>query len=180
MPDCSKCGMLTDLLILAPAAIVFVILFWLSRRRGTPKVLDAAKGPPKNAIIVDGSNVMHWGGEPSLDVVSHVLRSLEQAGYAPIVFFDANVGYKVDERYYTEKTLAPLIGVPFEHIVVVASGVIADEMILNCATDLKARIVTNDRFRDWRVTFPHAAKKGTLVRGKWRDGTVKWERPLKV
>lgn len=171
--------MWTDLLLLAPAAVVFIILLTLSRRGKVPDVDDVGDDTPADTIVVDGSNVMHWGGDPSLKVLSQVLRSLEIAGYAPIVFFDANVGYKVGERYYTEETLAPLIGVRFDHIIVVDKGVSADEMILNCATDLGTRIVTNDRFRDWRVTFPHAAKKGTLVRGRWKGGNVKWERPLR-
>ncbi|MBB5721051.1 hypothetical protein FHS72_000658 [Loktanella ponticola] len=172
--------MYSDLLILAPAAIVFVVLILLSRRQAAPDVDVTEDGPPDNAIVVDGSNVMYWSGKPSLKVLAGVLRSIEKAGYAPIVFFDANVGYKVGERYYTEETLAPLIKVRFDHICVVSSGVVADESILMFATDHGLRIVTNDQFRDWRVKFPHAAKKGTLVRGKWHDGSVKWARPFKA
>ncbi len=172
--------MLSDLLLLAPAAIIFVILLLLRLRGRATDAVPSENTAPRNAIVVDGSNVMHWGGDPSLDVLARVLRSLETAGFSPIVFFDANVGYKVGERYYTEETLAPLIGVPIDHIVVVDKGVVADEMILKCATDLRARIVTQDKFRDWRVQFPHAAKKGVLVSGKYTNGNVKWARPLKV
>jgi hypothetical protein len=172
--------MLSDLLILAPAAIVFAILIVLRLRQPPDEIGPVEPTLPKNAIVVDGSNVMHWGGDPSLDVLSRVLRSVERAGYSPIVFFDANVGYKVGERYYTEETLASMIGVRFDHIVVVDKGVVADEMILNCATDLSARIVTNDKFRDWRVKFPHASKKGILVKGTYKNGNVKWARPLKA
>ena len=117
---------------------------------------------------------MHWGGEPSAQVLSMVLRSLEDHGFAPIVFFDANVGYVLADRYYNEAMLAPLIGVPSKHICVVDKGVVADEVILAFSADHGMRVVTNDQFRDWRVQFPHAAKRGQLVRGDWKYGSIFW------
>jgi len=133
---------------------------------------------PENAILVDGSNVMHWGNDPSAHVLSRVLRNLEDKGYTPIVFFDANVGYVLDDHYYNEDQLAKMIGTPARHICVVNRGVVADEAILACATDYDLRVVTNDQFRDWRVQFPHAASKGTLVSGSWREGAVVWRGKL--
>ncbi|MDP5361362.1 MAG: hypothetical protein NWP79_04330 [Paracoccaceae bacterium] len=117
---------------------------------------------------------MHWGGDPSADVLARVLRSIETKGHTPIVFFDASVGYKLGDRYYNETKLESLTGIPAKYICVVDKGVVADEGILAFASDHGLRIVTNDQFRDWRVQFPHAAKKGTLVGGQWRDGAVKW------
>jgi hypothetical protein len=172
--------MWTDLLLLAPAVIVFLILIGLSRRGVTPAPPPAdAEGPPRNAIVVDGSNVMFWGGDPSLNTLARILRSLEAADYAPIVFFDASVGYKVGERYYDELAIAPLIGIRFDRICVVSKGVIADQSILMFATDHKLRIVTNDRYRDWSVQFPIIKQKGRLVRGAWKNGNVTWQRSLR-
>jgi hypothetical protein len=121
---------------------------------------------------------MHWGPEPSDKVLSQVLRSVERAGYVPIVFFDANAGYVLDDQYYNEAKLAALIGIAPEHICVVDKGVVADEAILSFASDYALRVITNDRFRDWRVQFPHAAKKGVLLSGTWREGTVVWHGKL--
>lgn len=163
--------MLSDLFLLAPAALVFTILVLLSRR-GKPQRATATPDvwPPKNAIIVDGSNVMHWGGKPSLKVLRRVLSLLEKHGFAPMVFFDASAGYQVEDRYLDDAALAQKIGVPIDRICVVDKGVVADEMILTFARDHNLRIVTNDRYRDWRGQFPHAAQKGTLVPGKWKSG----------
>ena len=170
--------MSTDLLLLAPAAVVFAVLLLLRLRQTTDTIAKTDEGPPANAIVVDGSNVMHWSGEPSLKTLARILRDLEAKGYAPIVFFDANVGYKIGERYHDELALAPLIGIRFDHICVVSKGVVADESILMFASDHGLRVITNDYYKDWRPQFPHAKRKGTLVRGRWMEGNVKWDRPL--
>jgi hypothetical protein len=175
--------MLSDLLLLLPALFGFVILIALRERapatRGTAKV-KVEDGPPANAIVVDGSNVMHWGDAASAFTVMHILADLRAKGYAPIVFFDANVGYVLGDRYYNEQILAAMIDTPAAHIRVVSKGVIADEAILAFATNHKLRVVTNDKYRDWRVRFPHAAKKGVLRAGTWRDGNVVWRAKLPV
>ena len=121
---------------------------------------------------------MHWGQQPSALVLSRVLRSLEKHGYAPIVFFDANAGYVLGDRYYDEAMLAQLIGIPEHHVCVVNKGVVADGAILAFATDHHLRVGTNDQFRDWRVQFPIAARKGQILRGQWRDGAVVWRGAL--
>ncbi|MFT5271098.1 MAG: hypothetical protein ACI85V_001114 [bacterium] len=174
--------MYSDLLLLAPALLVFLVLLGL-RWRQTETVEHAEiveEGPPANAIVVDGSNVMYWGGDPSMNVLARVLRDVERKGYVPIVFFDASVGYKISERYHDEKALASLIGIRFDHICVVSKGVIADESILMFARDHRLRVITNDHFRDWRTQFPHSARKKNLVSGRWTEGNLKWDRPLKA
>lgn len=168
----------SDLLLLAPALLGFVILLWARLLRTPPVPLAPQDKLPPNAILVDGSNVMHWGPEPSAAILAQVLRSLTRAGYTPIVFFDASVGYVLDDHYYNEAKLAPLLGIPQEHICVVSKGVIADMSILSMASDHHLRVVSNDRYRDWRVQFPHAAKKGVLLSGTWREGTVVWRGKL--
>jgi hypothetical protein len=166
--------MFSDLLILIPAAVACFALIALNRRGKRRDVPPISDFPPKNAIVVDGSNVMHWGGDPSLKVLARVLRSVEEKGSSPIVFFDANVGYKIGQRYYDAEALAPLIGVRFDHICVVDKGGVADEPILMFANDHMLKIVTNDRFRDWSDRFPSIRKKGMLVRGTFKNGNVSW------
>lgn len=171
--------MLSDLLLLAPAAIVFAILLLLSLRDravvdvAQPEDRTPEEGPPSNAIVVDGSNVMYWGGEPSALILSQVLRAIENKGYAPIVFYDANVGYVLGDRYYDELKMASVTGVAKENICVVDKGVVADQAILAFSKDHKLRIVSNDRYRDWRGQFPHVKRKGRLVRGTCKSGAVK-------
>lgn len=185
--------MLSDLFILLPAAIVLLgLLVWdrpnakpkqRPRRRTQPKlrsrkagqrrqVKSNASGVPKNAIVLDGSNVMHWGGDPSLKVLKRVIIRIEEKGFSPIIFFDANVGYKFSDHYYDEAKLARLLGIAQRRICVVGKGIVADECILDFATLHRLRVVSNDRFRDWRVQFPAITKKGALVRGDWREGDV--------
>jgi len=177
-----------DLIALVSIAAVFLLLFrrflFPKRKRRRPARARPRKAPvtpppaeipvPQNAILVDGSNVMHWGPDPSAKILAQVLRSLERAGYTPIVFFDASVGYVLDDHYYDEAKLAPLLGISQQHICVVSKGVVADVSILSMATDYGLRVVSNDKYRDWRVKFPHAARKGVLLDGTWRDGTVVW------
>jgi hypothetical protein len=168
--------MYSDLLLLAPALIGFLVLLWW--RKTPQKTAEPDVELPPNAIVVDGSNVMYWGGDASAHTLDRVLRALENKGYAPIVFFDANVGYVLDDSYCNEAKLAAMIGTPAKNICVVSKGVVADEAILAFATDHDLQVVTNDQYRDWRVRFPLAGKKGKLVRGTWRDGSVVWRGKL--
>ncbi|WP_234417114.1 NYN domain-containing protein [Loktanella sp. Alg231-35] len=164
----------SDFLLLVPAFLGFVVLFGTRLLRASPRAATTKAKLPPNPILVDGSNVLYWGQEPSPMVLQRILRNLEEKGYTPIVFFDANVGYVLDDHYYDEAKVAGLIGVPARHVCVVNKGEIADEGILAFATDHNLRVVTNDKYRDWRVRFPHAAKKGILIGGTWRDGAVVW------
>ena len=168
----------SDLLLLLPALIGFLVLLALRARRPAP--VTPKDEVPRNAIVVDGSNVMHWGGAPSSVVLSRVLRSLESKGYTPIVFFDASAGYQLSDRYRDEKYLSDAIDVPQAHVCVVDKGVIADQSILAFSADHGLRVVSNDQYRDWRVHFPHLDRKGAVLRGTYENGTVIWRKPLEV
>lgn len=168
--------LMSDLLLLLPAAIGLIVL--IARRRKPSVPAAEAATVPRNAIVVDGSNVMHWGGAPSAVVLARVLRTLESKGYTPIVFFDASAGYRLADRYLNEKHLSDLIGVPQAHVCVVDKGVIADQSILLFAADHGLRVVSNDQYRDWRVQFPHLDRKGAVLRGSLRDGAVVWRERL--
>jgi hypothetical protein len=145
--------------VVAVLAAVFWVLGW--RRR-----------PPVPWIVVDGSNVMYWEAEtPSLDTVRHVLRAVEAEGLVPLVWFDANVGYLVGGRYLRPEKLAKKLGLRQGQVLVAPSGTPADPLLLDEATRLGARVVTNDRFRDWAAAHPIVREPGMLVRGRVRDGT---------
>jgi hypothetical protein len=110
---------------------------------------------PRPPLIVDGSNVMHWKDEtPSLDTLREVVQRLQDLGFAPGVVFDANAGYKLGGRYVGDRGFGRLLGLPDDHILVVPKGSPADPLVLTAARDMNARIVSNDRFRDWAADYP--------------------------
>ncbi|ARU01616.1 NYN domain-containing protein [Yoonia vestfoldensis] len=170
-----------ELLILLPALIGLGVLLLLRRRRQSARPDPVIHGPaiPRHAIVVDGSNVMHWGGAASAKVLALVLRALQAKGYAPIVIFDASAGYRLADRYLDASALSPLIGLPAAQVSVVDKGVIADSAILRFAAQHRLRIVSNDLYRDWRVQFPHLRRKGAVLRGRYDAGAVVWNARLK-
>ena len=46
------------------------------------------------------------------------------------------------------------------------------EQAVAAARDLGARIVSNDRYRDWAADHPEVATPGHLVRGGYREGAL--------
>lgn len=132
------------------------------RTRATPKW-----------VVIDGSNVMHWIDEtPRIEPLRDVLRYLEAKGFTAGVVFDANAGYLIAGKYQHDHAFGRLLGLPEDRIMVVPKGTPADPMILTSARDLGARIVTNDRYRDWAGDFPEIRTSGHLIRGGYRDGNL--------
>jgi hypothetical protein len=101
-----------------------------------------------------------------------VVDAVRAEGFRPVVWFDANAGYLTAGRYLGPQLLSGQIGVPARQVFVAEKGVPADPMILHEATSLGARVVTNDRYRDWAERFPKVQEPGFLVRGRIRDGAV--------
>ena len=130
-------------------------------------ILLRARESARNWIVVDGSNVLHWERDtPDIQSVFHVAVALKSEGYIPVVWFDANVGYLIGDRYMGRAPLARMIGLPERQVFVAPKGTPADPLLLKDAVALKARVVTNDRFRDWEDEFPQIREKGFLVRGR--------------
>ena len=160
---------LSDLVLLAgPCLLASLWLIWQRfwpKQQGRPKPA-APKSAPKTHVIVDGSNVMHWqDGTPSLVPVVSAVLALEARGHTVGVIFDANAGYKTHDRYQGDRAMARQLRLPEDRVLVVPKGTPADVYILEAARDLRARVVTNDRYRDWLETFPEAAEPGFLIRG---------------
>ncbi len=140
---------------------------WL--RRG-PKTV--ALVPTGRQVVVDGSNVMHWSGEPSLKVLMRVLQELQRRGLQPLVYFDANVGYKLFDRHMKPAELARELDLPPAQVTFAPSRIPADQVLLEKATADGLRVVTNDRFRDWKSRFPKVGEKDFLIKGMWKEGSV--------
>jgi hypothetical protein len=154
-----------DLVLLAgPMGLAcLLILAGLWRRRPTPG----------RQVVIDGSNVLHWrDGQPDLAVVREVIGRLVAQGFVPGVMFDANVGYKIGTRYQDDAEIAHRLGLPAQRVIVVPKGVVADQYILQAAREMQARVVTNDRYRDWAEAHPEVLEPGWLIRGGYRDGKL--------
>lgn len=154
--------------VLLAAGVVCLVAIGLWFGRVRP---DA--GPRPVVIVVDGSNVMHWGeGVPSSEVLCLVLAELQGKGFSPLVYFDANVGYKLQGRHMDVAELARVLRVAARQIVVVPSGTPADPYVIEEAITMGARVVSNDRFMDWRGQYPAIRGKGFLVKGDVRGAKV--------
>jgi hypothetical protein len=157
-------------------AFAALLLGYLWRVRGWMGREDQAPGTPRTRhgkpIVVDGSNVMHWGGDPSLMVVKRVIGALKERGFEPIVYFDANVGYKLTNKHIDGSDMAVELGLPKDDVTLAPSGTPADPILLKHAADDGMRVVTNDRFLDWKQDFPKLRDKGFLVKGRWQQGSV--------
>jgi hypothetical protein len=152
-----------DPTVFALFCIVVSVVLWVLGRT-----------PPRDTtqiILVDGSNVMFWRDNvPDMTTLKAAIAHLTDQGYSPGLVFDANVGYKLEGRFRGHLPLARKLGLKPEQVVVVGKGDPADRLILTVARALNARILSNDRFRDWRDAFPEVAEPGRVIRGGVRDG----------
>jgi hypothetical protein len=116
---------------------------------------------------------MHWkDGTPQVETLREVLALLRARGFSPGVVFDANAGYLLAGRYQHHSALGKLVGLPESRVMVVDKGTSADAIVLAAARDHGARIVTNDRYRDWTDLHPEVRHPGHLIRGGYRDGVL--------
>lgn len=159
--------------LVIPAGLFAPLFLWLTIRSLGRKPGQNKLGK-RQQVIVDGSNVMYWkDGEPRLDSVSEVLVTLSRMGFDPGVIFDANVGYLLTGKHKNYEGMSKLLRVPKEQVLVAPKGAPADRMILQAARELGARVVTNDRFRDWVETYPEVTDPGRMIRGRYQQGDLK-------
>ena len=156
----------SDFVMLAgPCALASLILLLRAALRG-----QGWRRPRAKWILIDGSNVLYWkDGTPQIEALCDVVRHLADRGYTPGVVFDANAGYLVSGKYLHHGAMSALVGLPEDRVLVVPKGTPADMYLLASARDLGARIVTNDRYRDWAEAHPEVGVSGHLVRGGFGD-----------
>ena len=163
-------------LLLAVAASLGVIAVGVAAGllgRAIGRGLRRLVRPRRRVIVVDGSNVMHWEGDvPTFGALERVLADLIAKGFDPHVFFDANVGYKLVGRPIGHGDLAQALALPRAQVFVAPSRTPADPLLIAHAIRTRARVVSNDRFRDWREEFPALGDKGFLVPGSLRGDAV--------
>ena len=172
------------ILIAAPCAIASFILvlraYFARNGMHQPKVQHPGRqrrprrgqSKPRH-IVIDGSNVMHWkDGTAQIETVRDVVEHLKGRGFTPGVVFDANAEHILTGKYQHHGGIGKLLGLPEDSVMVVDKGTPADPTILAAARDLGAKIVTNDRYRDWTEAYPEARELGHLIKGNYRDGTL--------
>ena len=158
--------------LLAGAALISALLWIVLRRR-------RSAGHPDKQLVIDGSNAMFWrDNQPRIDTVKALVAHVEAQGFTAGVIFDASAGHVLFGRYLDDRHFAKLLGLPENRCFVVPKGTIADEYILRAARDIGARIVTNDRYRDWAGDFPEVATHGHLIRGRFKGGKLSLTPPL--
>lgn len=159
-----------DLVLWAGACAVVGIVLWsliiVRRASRTRKIAP-------QWVVVDGSNVMYWNDNtPKIDTVREVLDQLSALGFTPGIMFDANAGYLLMGQYVHDQTFEKVLELPRDHVMVVHKGVPADISILEAAREYGARVVSNDKFRDWAETYPEVQKPGFLIRGEYLAGKL--------
>jgi hypothetical protein len=65
------------------------------------------------------------------------------------------------------------LGLEARQVLVVHKGTPADPFLLQTAREFGARIVTNDRYRDWAEAHPQVREPGFLIRGDVQAGRVR-------
>jgi hypothetical protein len=103
-------------------------------------------------IVVDGANVAYVElsakGQPKVSNLVAVRRALEQKGYEPLIFVDASLIYKIDDRPQLEALINDQI------IRQVPAATDADYFVLETADHYRAQIVSNDEFEPYRDRYP--------------------------
>ena len=152
--------------LLLVATYLLLLALQRGRRPGTTQA-------PERWVLIDGSNVMHWQDNTArLAPVREVVDQLSKLGYVVGVVFDANAGWKLQGKYLHDGDFAELLALEQRQVLVVGKGTQADPFLLDTAKEFGARIVTNDRFRDWADKYPKVLEDGFLICGGMRDGKV--------
>jgi hypothetical protein len=156
-------GLVAGLVLMVAVLVVRLLVRW---RRG-------AAGPGAERIVLDGSNLLYWLDEtPQLRSVQIVLDRVRAGGLVPVVWFDANVGYLIGDRWLGPGAMARLLDLDAGQVFVAPKGTPADPLLLDAARALGVRVVSNDRFRDWTETRPWLAEPGFLMPGRIRGGVA--------
>jgi hypothetical protein len=120
-----------------------------------PHPAETATQADSNVVLVDGSNVAHSteGEKPLIENLVAVRDKLREEGLEPVIVADAALRHQIDDpkRYESMIDAGEVRQAP--------AGTDADYFILSFARELKATIVSNDRFRDRLAQFPEARER---------------------
>ena len=123
-------------------------------------------------VVVDASNVAYStkneNSQPQMSNILAAVKSLEESGDEFVIIADASLRHDIDDKEKFEKLLES------ENVEEVPAGNDADHFILNIAHNEKAKILSNDKFRDYAAEFkninsmriPFVIENGRVTFGK--------------
>jgi hypothetical protein len=123
-------------------------------------------GGPGGPVLVDAANVAHSteGATAKLSNILVVMDKLREEGFRPLIVADAALRHQIDDKMQYEKLVEDGV------VQQAPAGTDADYFILSFAREMKARILTNDRFRDRAAEF--AEEVDRVIRYMIVDGAV--------
>ena len=123
-------------------------------------------------VVVDASNVAHYvknqKGQPKIANILAAVKALEESEDEFVIIADASLRHDIDDKDRFLKLLES------DNVEEVPAGNDADHFILEIATNEKAKVLSNDKFRDYAAEFrniasmriPFVIEKGRLTFGK--------------
>ena len=123
-------------------------------------------------VVVDASNVAHYvkneNGQPQMSNILAAVKALEEGEDEFVIIADASLRHDIDDKESYERLLES------ENVEEVPAGNDADHFILDIATTERAKILSNDKFREYAAEFrnissmriPFVIEKGRLTFGK--------------
>ena len=121
----------------------------------------------REVVVIDGANVAYEersaGGKPKLSNLLKVKRELEERGFEAVIIVDASLKYDIDDQTQLETLIRS------QQVRQVPAGTDADYFIIQFADQLDARVVTNDRYKDYAEQYPWVTQRRMsymIVRGE--------------
>lgn len=123
-------------------------------------------------VVIDASNVAHAnkkeGSKPLMSNILAAVKALEESGDEFVIIADASLRHEIDDKEKYEKLLES------DSVEEAPAGMDADHFILELASNENARILSNDKFRDYADEFininsirlPFVIENGRLSIGK--------------
>lgn len=108
--------------------------------------------PADKVAVVDGSNIAYAElsakGEPKVSNIVAVCQDLRQRGYRPVVIVDASLRHVIDDPAQLEGLMDD------QDVRQAPAGTQADYFVLEVADDLRAVVISNDTFEEYRERYP--------------------------
>lgn len=142
----------------------------------TPAEKHAESVPSGTLFLLDGSNILHWGRSVhgiSLRAVRAIVNELKRRGEAYQVYFDASAKHCLKANAAELKQYEKLLTDDPDHFHQVPMGTCADDFLLLIASqDDSAKIMTQDRFKDYADRYPQVIHSDRLLLGMVVQGQI--------